>query len=64
MQKALSCDKEAQSMLRRVYALVAERKQKYYPNLRHFIVDVRFEREPDDTVYFEVAYTLEDSTAP
>ena len=28
------------------------------------IVDVRFEREPDDTVYFEVAYTLEESTAP
>ena len=50
--------------MRWVCDLVAERKQKYYPNLRHFIVDVRFEREPDDTVYFEVAYTLEDSTAP
>ena len=44
--------------------LVAEGKQKYYPNLRHFIVDVRFEREPDNTVYFEVAYTLAESTSP
>ncbi len=51
-------------LISRVCDLVAERKQKFYPNLRHFIVDVRFKREPDDTVYFEVAYTLEEATAP
>lgn len=51
-------------LIRRLCDLVAERKRKYYPTLRHFIIDVRFEREPGDTVYFEVAYTLEEATTP
>ena len=58
VQKFFPRDEEAQHAMTWACDLVLERKQKYYPNLRHFIVDVRFEREPDDTVYFEVAYTL------
>jgi len=64
VQKFFPRDEEAQHVMTWAWDLVLERKRKYYPNLRHFIVDVRFEREPDDTVYFEVAYTLEESTAP
>lgn len=55
---------EARHAMQWIFDLVIERKQKYYPNLRNAIVDVRFDREPDDTVYFEVAYTVEPAETP
>jgi hypothetical protein len=63
-KKMFPDDDEAQSVMSWVCDLVAERKQKYYPNLKNLILDVHFEREPDNTVYFEVAYCLEESSSP
>ena len=57
-RKVLGDDEAALSMLSWVCDLVAERKQKFYPNLKNFIVDVHFTHEPDGSVYFEVAYNL------
>ncbi|MDH3717073.1 MAG: hypothetical protein OES79_03020 [Planctomycetota bacterium] len=47
---------EAVDCFAQVCELVADRKRKFYPNLRHFILDVRFEPRDDD-VYFEVMYS-------
>ncbi len=63
-QQFFGADPEARHAVQWVLDLVIERKQKYYPNLRNLIVDVRFDREPDDTVYFEVAYEVEPFQSP
>jgi len=64
IEKFFPADPEGKHVVQWILNLVAERKRKYYPNLRNPIVDVRFEREPDDTVYFEVAYTPEPPPSP
>lgn len=49
-------DQESVDWFAQVCDLVADRKRKFYPNLHHFILDVRFEPRGDD-VYFEVMYS-------
>jgi hypothetical protein len=57
-KKTFGGDREAISFLRWICDTIAERKERFYPHLKHFIVDVHFTREEDDSVYFEVAYGI------
>ena len=57
-RKVMAGDSEAIAQLHWICDLIAERKRKFYPHLNQFILDVHFTREPDDSVYFEVAYRL------
>lgn len=52
-------DREAISVFRWICDTIAERKERFYPHLSHFIVDVHFTREEDDSVYFEVVYGID-----
>lgn len=55
-KKTFGRDCEAISVFRWICDTIAERKLRFYPHLKHFIVDVHFTREEDDSVYFEVVY--------
>ena len=57
-KKTFGRDREGISVFRWICDTIAERKQRFYPDLRHFIIDVHFTREEDDSVYFEVAYGI------
>lgn len=53
----LRASQEQVELFRDICGLIASRKQQFYPNVNHYIIDVRFEPEKDD-VYFEVMYAL------
>lgn len=57
-KKTFGRDREAAFAFRWICDTIAERKQRFYPHLKHFIVDVHFTREEDGSVYFEVAYGI------
>ncbi len=57
-EKTFGRDREAVAVFRWICDTIAERKLRFYPQLDHFIVDVHFTREEDDSVYFEVAYGI------
>jgi hypothetical protein len=56
-RKLVGGDEAALSVLSWVCDVVAERKRRFYPNLKHLIADVDFTHKPDGSVYFEVAYS-------
>lgn len=62
-KKLFRRDPEGQAFFRWVCDVVAERRKRFYPHVSHFITNVRFEREDDGDVYFEVMYAMESGNA-
>jgi hypothetical protein len=54
--KAFGPDPESLAFWHWMCDLVAERKQKFYPQLDRFILDVKFHPEENGEVYFEVIH--------
>lgn len=51
-----ACDPELAANFRSHYDLVAERKARLYPHLQRMIIDVKFRRESESQVFFEVLH--------
>ena len=60
--KLLGPDYHAVGLLEAICAVVDAGKRAFYPDVNRTILSVRFEREPDDTVYFDVMHVETEDT--